>query len=106
MSEHQWCLVYLLLAVTLTGIGQLLFRMHYLRAGYAHLTAALGTFLAVPLLNYLALRILPLGTVYMSAAVTHILVTIMSRVVLHERISGRKALSILLITLGILTFNL
>jgi len=106
MTDADWSLLYVLLVVLFTATGQLLFRMHFLRSRRTYLVAALGTFLTVPLFSYLALRNLSLAFVYMSSAFTHVLVPILSRVFLDERIGARKALSIALITLGVITFNL
>lgn len=96
----------LIFALVLTATGQILFRMHYQRTGHLYLVAAVGTFATVPLLIYLALLNLTLALVYMSTALVHVLVLVMSRFVLGEQLANRHYLAILLITCGIIVFNL
>lgn len=96
----------LIFALVLTATGQILFRMHYQRTGHLYLAAALGTFAIVPLLIYFALLNLTLALVYMSTALVHVLVLIMSRLVLGEQLVKRHYLAIMLITAGIIVFNL
>jgi len=89
----------------LTAVGQLLFRMHYVRAGKVYLVAAFSTFLAVPAFSYFALLNLSLSFVYMSTALIHVMVLFLSYVFLHERMSSRQLASTALIVAGILVFN-
>lgn len=95
----------LLLALLSTAAGQLLFRMHYVYKKKAYLIAALATFLAVPLFSYLALLNLTLAFVYMSTALTHIIVLVMSRLFLKEQLARKQYISMSLIVIGILVFN-
>ena len=74
--------VSLLFALLSTSVGQLLFRMYYVRTKNIYLAAALGTFLAVPFFSYLALLNLTLAFVYMSTALVHVLVLIMAHMFL------------------------
>jgi drug/metabolite transporter (DMT)-like permease len=97
--------VSLLFALLFTSIGQLLFRMYYVRTKKIYLAAALGTFLAVPVCNYLALFNLTLAFVYMSTALTHVLVLTMSHMFLKEHLTGKQYISMALIVAGIVTFN-
>lgn len=99
-------LAFLLFALLGTSVGQLLFKMHYVYAKKIYLIAALGVFLTVPVFNYLALLNLPLAFVYMSTAVTHVLVLGMSNLFLNESLTRKQYVSMSLIVLGIITFNL
>ena len=97
--------VFLLLALLCTSVGQLLFRMSYVRTKKIYLAASLGTFLAVPVFNYFALLNLTLAFVYMSTALTHVLVLIMSHMFLKEHLTRKQYVSMSLIVVGIITFN-
>lgn len=98
-------LVSLLFTLLSTAVGQLLFRMYYVRKKKIYLAAALGTFLAVPLLSYLALVNLTLAFVYMSTALIHVLVLIMSHMFLKEHLTRKQYISMSLIVVGIIVFN-
>ena len=95
----------LLFALVFTAIGQLFFRLHYVRTKKTYLAVALGMFASVPLLSYLALLNLTLAFVYMSTALIHVLVLTMSHLFLKERITGKQFSSISLIIIGIIVFN-
>ncbi|MBU1417910.1 MAG: EamA family transporter [Proteobacteria bacterium] len=96
----------LLFALLCTSVGQLLFRMYYVRTKKIYLVASLGMFLVVPVLSYFALVNLTLAFVYMSTALTHVLVLIMSHMFLKEHLTRKQYLSMSLIVVGIITFNL
>lgn len=93
-------------ALLATAVGQMLFRMYYVRTRKIYLAAALGTFLAVPLFSYLALLNLTLAFVYMSTALIHVMVLALSCLFLKERLTERQYISMALIIAGIVTFNL
>lgn len=95
----------LFFALLFTALGQMLFRMHFLRTGKKYLIAALVTFMAVPICNYLALLNLTLALVYMSTALTHVMVLMMSHFFLKERLTIKHYISMSLIVLGIATYN-
>jgi len=97
--------VSLLFALLSTSVGQLLFRMYYVRTKKIYLAAALGTFLAVPFFSYLALLNLTLAFVYMSTALVHVLVLIMAHMFLKEHLTRKQYISMSLIVIGIIVFN-
>lgn len=105
MGLHS-SLIFLLFALIFTAIGQLLFRLYYVRANKKYLAAALGSFVVVPLFSYIALLNLTLAFVYMSTALIHILVLSMSRVFLKEQLTRKQIISMSLIVMGIIVFNL
>jgi len=105
ISLHE-SLVSLLFTLLFTAAGQLLFRMYYVRKKKIYLASALGAFLAVPLLSYLALLNLTLAFVYMSTALIHVLVLIMSHMFLKEHLTLKQYVSMSLIVVGIIVFNL
>ena len=105
ISLHS-SLTSLLFALLFTAVGQLLFRMYYVHTKKTYLVTALGTFLAVPLFSYFALLNLTLAFVYMSTALIHVLVLIMSQVFLKEQLTKKQYTSMSLIVVGIIVFNL
>lgn len=106
MIALHFSLASLLFALLSTAAGQLLFRMYYVYKRKTYLTAALCTFLAVPLFSYVALINLTLAFVYMSTALTHVLVLAMSHVFLKERFTRKQHISMSLIIIGIIVFNI
>lgn len=106
MIALYFSLTSLLFALLFTTAGQLLFRMYYVYNRKAYLTTALCTLLAVPLFSYLALLNLTLAFVYMSTALTHVLVLAMSHVFLKERLTRKQYISMSLIIIGIIVFNI
>ena len=95
----------LLLTLLFTAVGQLLFRMYYVSTNKIYLAIALGTFLAVPIFSYLALLNLTLAFVYMSTALIHVLVVIMSHMFLKEHLTRKQYISMSFIVVGIIVFN-
>lgn len=95
-----------IVGIVLTAGGQVLFKRHYLHHRRLDLLGALAMFGLVPLINFVALRGMSFGFVYMSTAATQILVLLMCRVFLGEKL-GRDALpGILLILAGIIVYTL
>ena len=106
MIGHYASLVFLLLALLSTAVGQLLFKMYYVRMNKKYFAAAMGTFLAVPLFSYLALLNLTLAFVYMSTALIHVMVLVMSHIFLHEHLAKKQYISMSFIVIGIIVFNI
>ena len=105
MFDLNSSLASLLAALVFTTVGQLLFRLYYVRTKKIYFAAALGTFMAVPVFSYLALLNLTLAFVYMSTALIHVLVLILSHIFLHEQFTKKQFISISLIVMGIIVFN-
>jgi drug/metabolite transporter (DMT)-like permease len=109
MNGADFLSVYMLaviLGIVLTAGGQVLFKRYYQRHRRLDLLAALAMFGLVPLINFVALRGMSFGFVYMSTAATQILVLLMCRVFLGEKL-GRDALpGIALILAGIIVYTL
>lgn len=103
MSEFIW---YLIIALILTALGQLSFKLYSLRKGIWRLGLTILLFAGVPVFNYLALNGLSLDTVYMAASLTIILVMILSRIVLKEHISREQIFGSIIIAAGIVLYNL
>ncbi|HEY3643795.1 MAG TPA: hypothetical protein VGM16_00535 [Gammaproteobacteria bacterium] len=109
MNGSSLLSVYMLaviVGIVLTAGGQVLFKRYYLHHRRLDLFGALAMFGLVPLINFVALRGMSFGFVYMSTAATQILVLLMCRLFLGEKL-GRDALpGILLILAGIIVYTL
>ena len=97
------------LAVTLlaTAIGQLGFKHASLRRSRRETIAAAAIFCAAPIASFLlALRQLSIATVYVSTALSQIIVVMMSLKLFQERYSGQQWAGLALILAGVVIFNL
>ncbi len=86
-------------------MAQLLFRMYHVKSSSIFLIGALILFLLVPFFSYFSLINLPLSFVYMSTALTHVLVLLLSNYFLKEVISMKQRIAISIIIVGIIMFN-
>ncbi len=102
MNLSIFCLV---LALFATATGQMFFKMHFQHVGSVFLFLALGTFAIIPVCSYLALLNLSLAAVYMTMALTNVLVLVMSHFFLKERITKRHIVAVTFIVFGVLLFN-
>jgi drug/metabolite transporter (DMT)-like permease len=100
-------------ALISTALAQVAYKRHFQRpAGGAGpvgpwgpgVAVAVVLFLGATVFAYLALRALPLGTVYMSTALTQVLVSILSWWVLDERLTGDHQVAMAFIVLGIVVY--
>ena len=93
-------------ALLATAFGQVMFKLFFRRRHYIWLATAIGFFAVAPVCNYLALQSLGIGMVYMSTALTIVLVVGMSHLVLGERLSRDHGIATLLIVCGVLIYAL
>ena len=93
-------------ALLFTAGGQVLFKRYYAHRRPSDRYLAVALFLAVPVVNFVSLRGLPFGFVYMATATTHILVLGMSHFFLGERIPPRALPGIALILAGIVLYGI
>lgn len=98
-------------ALVSTALAQVAYRWHCRpRPGAPRgpwgpgVAAAVALFLAATAFAYLALRALPLGTVYMSTALTQVLVAGLSWWVLGERLTRDHGVAMACIVLGIVAY--
>jgi len=105
IDEVMFSVICLTIALIGTAIGQLFFKMHYQHTGKIFLFSALGTFAMVPVFSYLALLNLSLAVVYMSTALTSVLVLVLSHFFLNERITKQHMMAMVFIVFGVLLFN-
>jgi uncharacterized membrane protein len=97
---------YVGMAVLLTAVGQLLYKLYFIKKNRAYVIGAVATFIAVPAFNYLALATLSIDVVYMATALTVILVMLASYLFLNEHINRKQVIGTILITIGIIVYNL
>ena len=98
--------LYLACVILFSAIAQLLFKLFFIRNDRRYVVFALPFFGLVPLMSYLTLKSLSLGTVYMSTALTIVLVLLSSRIILKEPLPQKNIFASLLIVSGVIIFNL
>lgn len=91
-------------ALVTTALAQVAYKLHYGRPGGGWLAAAIAMFVAASVLAYLALRALPVGTVYMSTALTQLLVAALAWRVLREPFTREHGIAMAFIVLGIVVY--
>tara|TARA_R110000822_G_scaffold193550_2_gene331997 strand:- start:62 stop:379 length:318 start_codon:yes stop_codon:yes gene_type:complete len=99
-------IISLCVALLSTALGQLLFKIYFKKKKNKYFVGAMTSFLCIPLFSYLALINLTISAVYMSTALTHVLVLIGSYTFLEEKLSTYQYMSMTLIISGITVFNL
>lgn len=98
--------VYLACAIGFTATAQLFFKLFNQKHRLAYLLLSIALFGLTPFMSYLALKELELSVVYMSTAITYVLVMYLARIVLKETIDKRQIYAVSLIVVGVLTFNI
>ena len=89
-----------------TAAGQVCFKHYYTSRRRMDLLAAVALFGLVPVVNFLALRGIAFGLVYMSTAVTQVLVLFMCWVFLGEKLQRSTLPGVVLILAGIIVYAL
>lgn len=95
---------FLAVALLSTALSQFLLKLYHVRSKIYLVVLALCLFGSIPVFSYLALRELELSTVYVSTAITQVMVLFLSKQFLHEKITQDMAKSIGLILAGIVVF--
>jgi len=95
----------LVLSIVFTAIGQVSYKLFFLKSSKVYLFASIIFFCFAPIMSYLVLLELALTTVYMSTGLTYVLVLLAAKFLLGESISRRKNHSIVLIIGGVFIFN-
>jgi multidrug transporter EmrE-like cation transporter len=96
---------WLAVALLATAIGQLVYKHASLHRSRRGTIAAAGIFCVAPVAAFLALRQLSIATVYVSTALSQIIVVVMSLKVFHEKYSGQQWAGLVLILVGVVIFN-
>lgn len=93
-------------ALVATAFAQLLYKVYFVRRQFRFVAAAILLFVIVPPLAYLALEHLSVGIVYMSTALTQIMVLCLSRLILKEPIGRDHWIAMTLIVAGVVLYGL
>lgn len=88
----------------MVAVGQTFFKLFAMRTNWLLLGLAGISLITATLTNYIALQGLALGLVYMSTALTHLLVLLLSRVVLKETLTRDHAIAMSLIISGLIVY--
>jgi len=106
-------LIYLLLCIVFTSIGQVLLKIGS-RSKYGGIMTYLNTYTVcgylslflVTIFSVLALKGFELKLLYVLMSLNFVLIMGLSKIVLGEPVTGRKIIATVLICLGIVIFNL
>ncbi|MDH5527346.1 MAG: EamA family transporter [Nitrospirota bacterium] len=91
-------------ALISTALAQVSYKAYFRDRRLPLLVLALGLFVSAAACSYLALRGLTLGVVYMSTALTHVMVAALSWRLLGERLTRDHGIGLALITAGIVMY--
>lgn len=94
----------LAVSYVVTALGQVTYKLYARTRQTRHAASAIGFFLVAPVTSYLALRRLPVATVFIGAATSQVLIMVLSHSFLRERITRDHVLSTVLILLGLAAF--
>ena len=91
-------------ALCATALAQLFYKLYFRSHRKVHLVLSVGCFLSASLCAYGALKGLTIGMVYMSTALTQLLVIGLAHFVLGERLSRDHGIAMALIVSGIVIY--
>ncbi|MFQ5508346.1 MAG: hypothetical protein ACE5FN_03305 [Leptospirillia bacterium] len=91
-------------AIVLTALAQVTYKLYFRAHRRALVLLSVGLFLSASLMAYLALKGLSIGMVYMSTAITQILMAGLSRFILKETFSRDHAVAMTMIVTGIVIY--
>lgn len=87
-----------------TALGQMAYKLYFARRALPVLAAAVLLFLTATACTYLALKGLSIGMVYMSTAVSQLLVAGLARLVLKETLTRDHGVALALIVAGVVLY--
>ncbi|TYO99020.1 hypothetical protein EDC39_104144 [Geothermobacter ehrlichii] len=94
----------LLAALLGTAFAQFFYKVYFVKREKKYLFLTLLIFVNVPLFSYYALRAIDLNIVYMSTAVTQVIIVLLSKFGLNETIQFQKVCAIGIIILGMAVY--
>ncbi len=91
-------------ALTLVAFGQLNFKLYALRSSRLRLAIAMSCFAIAQICFFVALFDLHIGVVYLSTALTQVLVLFLSHYVLRETLTRHHAVAMTMIVAGLVLY--
>lgn len=92
-------------AIISTALAQISYKIYFAKKSKANLIVSVLLFVVTPFLAYSALKELSLSIVYMSTGLTYVLVLVLARLLLGEKMTTRQFYAASLIVCGVLVFN-
>lgn len=89
-----------------TAIGQVTYKLFSLKKNWSYLFWSIAFFVIAPFTSYVALKKIPVGTVFIGAATSQVLIIVMSYYILKEKITRDHLISMAFILLGLFCFSL
>lgn len=96
----------LLISFLVTALGQVIYKYYAMSGNIWHLLISVAFFTIAPFTSYIALQKIGIGLVFIGAAVSQILVLVLSRQFLREQISRDHIISMSLIAIGLVMYAL
>ncbi|MBA3447601.1 MAG: EamA family transporter [Pseudaminobacter sp.] len=93
------------LAVVLTAVSHITFKLYSSSARRGYLVATMAGFVFVPVFSYLALKTLTVAQMYLCVAFVPAITTTGARFLVGETINWRHAVGLLLICGGVLLYQ-
>lgn len=97
--------LFLFMALGATALGQLVYKRACVVASRRMTAIAIVIFCVAPISSFLALNFLSLATVYVSTAISQVIVVLASISFFGERYSSRQWVALCLILAGVFIFN-
>ena len=98
--------LYLVLLIVFTALGQVFYKNYYRSQLEINLFLGIAFFGLTPLLGYLALRGLSLDFYCMMSALIIVLVQLLSRWILKEKLKKKEKFGIMMIVIGLLIYGI
>lgn len=96
--------IFLGLALVTTAISQFFLKLYHVKQNRLYILMAICLFSITPVFTFTALRELSLSTVYVSTAITQVMVLFLAKQFLNEKISTNQIKGVALILFGIVIF--
>jgi drug/metabolite transporter (DMT)-like permease len=105
MISKNISIITLVLCIFFTAFGHYYFKIFFKKKKTIQLIKAIILFLCIPIFANISLQNLSLSTVYVSMAFTNVLILMIAKNFLNEKINQNMYLGSLFVITGILFFN-
>lgn len=103
---YNMSVIFLCIAIIMTSLGQISFKMRHVKKNIIYLFFACVFFVLAPVCSYFALKHLSVSDVYMSTAFVHVIIMLFSLFFLKEKMESRKYIGLTLIVVGIIIYGI
>ena len=97
--------IFLTFAIFTTAFGQFFYKKYSLSHNYKYFYLTIILFIVTPIFSYMALKKLPIDIVYMFTSLTILLVLLLSKIFLNEKIAPKTYIGVVFIILGVILYG-